>query len=211
MWQLSSLSHASVSLSWTPYGLTKKTRCPLVEDAKSVACQSQRQSRPQVETNMNLLHCQMFHSQSKGNCFVKLTYLFVKTIKISLSEQRFKKLDSLHINLKPFHKTPCPIFTFHAPSFEIHVTDCDIPSINEIKKPFPCRYHSPAFYTFISEREEYFPHFVAGQQICLNCCNLLGHIVTDVFKYQWEKIEKMLLGFVKDSYFCGVEILQKID
>lgn len=134
MSQLSSLSHASVSLSWTPYGLTKKTRCPLVEDAKSVACQSQRQSRPQVETNMNLLHCQMFHSQSKGNCFVKQTYLFVKTIKISLSEQRFKKFDSLHINLKPFHKTPRPIFTFHAPSFEIHFTDYDIPSINEIKK-----------------------------------------------------------------------------
>jgi len=32
---------------------------------------------------------------------------------------------------------------------------------------------------------------------------------TDVFKYQWEKIQKMLLSVVKDSYFCGAEILQK--
>ena len=173
MSQLSSLSHASVSLSWTPYGLTKQTRCPLVEDAKSVACQSQTQSRPQVETNMNLLHCQMFHSQSKGNCFVKLTYLFVKTIKISLSERRFKKFDSLHINLKPFHKTPCLSFTFHAPSFEIHYTGYDILRINEIKNPFPCRYSPVFLHIQILNDKEYFHRIFAGQQICFNCCSLL--------------------------------------
>jgi hypothetical protein len=115
-----------------------------VEDAKSVACQSQMQSRPQVETNMNLLHCQMFHSQSKGNCFVKLTYMFVKTIKISLSEQRFKKFDSLHINLKTFHTTLRSIFTFHTPSSEIHFTGNGILRINK-KKTLPRRYQSPVF------------------------------------------------------------------
>jgi len=35
-------------------------------------------------------------------------------------------------------------------------------------------------------------------------------MVTDVFKYQWEKIQKMSLRVVKDGYFCGAEILQKI-
>jgi len=32
---------------------------------------------------------------------------------------------------------------------------------------------------------------------------------TDVFKYQWKKIQKMLLSVEKKSYFWGAEILQK--
>lgn len=56
--------------------------------------------------------------------------------------------------------------------------------------------------------EEYFSLSLLDNK-CWNCCNLLGHMVTDVFKYQWEKIQKMLLSVVKESYFCSEEILQK--
>jgi hypothetical protein len=108
--------------------------------------------------------------------------MFVKTIKISLSEQRFKKFDSLHIKLKTFHTTLRPIFTFHTPSSEIHFTGNGIVCI--IKKTFPRRYHSAVFsHSNLNERG-YLPLIVPGQQTCVNCCNLLGYLVTDVLKYQ---------------------------
>lgn len=102
------------------------------------------QSRPQVETNMNLLHCQMFHSQSKGNCLVKLTYLFVKTIKISLSEQRFKKLTlyTLILNLFIKHLALFLRFMHHLLKFTLPVMTS---AYQRNKKPFPRRSLSSIF------------------------------------------------------------------